>query len=62
MLDQAPNENIIPMLGHKLLEVIQILCIRKWSDTEITDDLVHIREILGNHIDSITYSNLNKYF
>jgi V-type H+-transporting ATPase subunit H len=42
MILKAPNENIIPMLGNHLLPVIEMLCLRKWSDSDISDDLAFI--------------------
>ncbi|KAJ3258864.1 H(+)-transporting V1 sector ATPase subunit H [Boothiomyces macroporosus] len=54
MLINAPTENIIPMLGHKLLGVIETLSVRKWSDPEITEDLMYVREELSHHVASLS--------
>lgn len=49
MILKAP-ETIVPMLGHKLLPVIEMLSVRKWSDTDISDDLTLIRDALSTRI------------
>ncbi|KAJ3011740.1 UNVERIFIED_CONTAM: H(+)-transporting V1 sector ATPase subunit H [Siphonaria sp. JEL0065] len=54
MLILAPQENIIPMLGNKLLQLCETLSARKWSDTEITDDLTYIKEELAKNINSLS--------
>ncbi|KAJ3268876.1 H(+)-transporting V1 sector ATPase subunit H [Terramyces sp. JEL0728] len=54
MLINAPAENIIPMLGHKLLGAIETLSVRKWSDPEITEDLMYVREELSHHVASLS--------
>jgi V-type H+-transporting ATPase subunit H len=50
MILLGPNENIIPMLGHKLLPAIEALSVRKWADGEILEDLMLLREELGRHV------------
>ncbi|KAJ3360925.1 H(+)-transporting V1 sector ATPase subunit H [Kappamyces sp. JEL0680] len=50
----APQENIIPMLGHKVLQAIEVLSVRKWSDPEIMDDLNLLRDELGHHVASLS--------
>ncbi|KAJ3307222.1 H(+)-transporting V1 sector ATPase subunit H [Kappamyces sp. JEL0829] len=50
----APQENIIPMLGHKVLQAIEVLSVRKWSDPEIMDDLNLLRDELGHHVVSLS--------
>ncbi|KAI9311755.1 armadillo-type protein [Obelidium mucronatum] len=54
MLTLAPQENIIPMLGNKLLQLCETLSTRKWSDSEITDDLTLIKEELAKNINSLS--------
>ncbi|KAJ3393328.1 H(+)-transporting V1 sector ATPase subunit H [Entophlyctis sp. JEL0112] len=54
MLILAPQENIIPMLGNKLLNLCETLSARKWTDTEITDDLSYIKEELAKNINSLS--------
>ncbi|ORY30448.1 ARM repeat-containing protein [Rhizoclosmatium globosum] len=54
MLTLAPQENIIPMLGNKLLQLTETLSARKWSDTEIAEDLTFIKEELAKNINSLS--------
>ncbi|KAJ3200019.1 H(+)-transporting V1 sector ATPase subunit H [Entophlyctis luteolus] len=54
MLILAPQENIIPMLGNKLLNLCETLSSRKWTDSEITDDLSYIKEELAKNINSLS--------
>jgi V-type H+-transporting ATPase subunit H len=54
MIVNAPAENIIPMLGYKLLPAIEALSVRKWADSEILDDLMFLREELGRHVQSLS--------
>jgi V-type H+-transporting ATPase subunit H len=54
MIINAPDENIIPMLGYRLLPTIEALSVRKWADTEILDDLMFLREELGRHVQSLS--------
>jgi V-type H+-transporting ATPase subunit H len=55
MILKAPQENIIPMLGNKLLPVIEMLSVRKWSDTDISDDLTFIRDELSKRVADLSY-------
>lgn len=55
MILKAPSENIIPMLGNKLLPVIEMLSIRKWSDSDIADDLTFIRDELSKRVADLSY-------
>ncbi|KAJ3415272.1 H(+)-transporting V1 sector ATPase subunit H [Chytridiales sp. JEL 0842] len=48
MLTKSPQENMVPMLGNKLLTVCEVLLTRKWTDTEIAEDLELIRSELAN--------------
>lgn len=57
----APEATIIPMLGHKLLQDVEILSVRKWSDGEIIDDLMFLREELGKHVASLSYVIFSLY-
>jgi hypothetical protein len=50
----APSVTIIPMLGHKLLSAVETLSLRKWSDTEITDDINFLRDELGKYVASLS--------
>ncbi|KAJ3138179.1 H(+)-transporting V1 sector ATPase subunit H [Physocladia obscura] len=54
MINLAPQENIIPMLGNKLLNLSETLAARKWTDTEITEDLEYIKEELAKNINSLS--------
>ncbi|KAJ3231467.1 H(+)-transporting V1 sector ATPase subunit H [Chytriomyces hyalinus] len=54
MLLLAPQENIIPMLGNKLLNLCETLSARKWSDTEISEDLDYIKQELAKNINSLS--------
>ncbi len=54
MIQLAPASTIIPMLAHKLLQDCEVLSVRKWSDSEITDDLMWLREELGKHVASLS--------
>lgn len=55
MVVKAPNETIIPMLGYKLLQDIEVLSIRKWSDVEVVEDLMYLRDELGKHVAFLSY-------
>ena len=50
MVQVSPNETIIPMLGLKLLSVVEVLSVRKWSDPEIVEDMMVLRDVLGHHV------------
>ncbi|ORY23491.1 ATPase, V1 complex, subunit H [Neocallimastix californiae] len=54
MLEKAPGANMIPMLGNKMLPFCETLLGRKWSDTEITDDLTYLKEELGKNIQKLS--------
>ena len=54
MIEKAPNENMIPMLGNKLLPVIEMLSVRKWTDTDISDDLTFVQEQLKKRVDDLS--------
>ncbi|KAJ1549725.1 V-type proton ATPase subunit H, partial [Cladochytrium tenue] len=42
------------MLGNKVLPVCESLSARKWTDTEITDDLDYIKEQLGKSVQTLS--------
>ncbi|KAL2912179.1 H(+)-transporting V1 sector ATPase subunit H [Polyrhizophydium stewartii] len=54
LLTKAPEANIIPMLGNKILALCETLATRKYTDTEINDDLTTIIEELARHVASLT--------
>ncbi|KAI8911543.1 ATPase, V1 complex, subunit H [Gorgonomyces haynaldii] len=54
MITKAPKLTIIPMLGNKLFPVIEQLSVRKWSDSDIVEDLQFIRDELSHHVAELT--------
>ncbi|KAI8804463.1 armadillo-type protein [Cladochytrium replicatum] len=54
LLEQAHQENIAHMLGNKLLIVCDNLSARKWSDTEITEDLDYLKEELSKSVQNLS--------
>lgn len=54
MLTKAPAENMMPMLGNKLLNLCETLIGRKWSDTDISDDLEFMRDELGKNVQDLS--------
>ncbi|KAI8620174.1 ATPase V1 complex subunit H [Chytriomyces sp. MP71] len=54
MLLLSPSENIIPMLGNKLLNLCETLSARKWTDSEISEDLEYIKEELAKNINRLS--------
>ncbi|KAI8928767.1 armadillo-type protein [Entophlyctis helioformis] len=54
LITKAPSENIIAMLGNKILPLCETLATRKYSDTEINEDLVLIVEQLSHNVASLT--------
>jgi V-type H+-transporting ATPase subunit H len=54
MVIKAPEENIVAMIGSKLVPVIEMLAIRKWSDADITDDLQFLCAELNKHLQSLS--------
>jgi V-type H+-transporting ATPase subunit H len=59
MLSKAPQENLVSMLGNKLLTVCEVLLTRKWTDTEIADDLEYIKDELSKVV--VTLSTFDEY-
>ncbi|KAJ3342660.1 H(+)-transporting V1 sector ATPase subunit H [Gonapodya sp. JEL0774] len=51
---KAPDENIIPMLGAKLLPFVETLQGRKWTDAEIIEDLEYLKDMLSHNVASLT--------
>jgi V-type H+-transporting ATPase subunit H len=54
MLVKASDENIIPMLGLRILPAVQTLSLRKWADEEIRQDMDFIVQELNAHVDTLT--------
>lgn len=54
MLEKAPGANMIPMLGNKMVPFCETLLGRKWSDSEITDDLTYLKEELSKNIQKLS--------
>ncbi|KAJ3106593.1 H(+)-transporting V1 sector ATPase subunit H [Phlyctochytrium planicorne] len=53
-LAKAPQENLVAMLGNKVLNVCDTLASRKWSDSEISEDLEFIKEELRHRVQSLS--------
>ncbi|KAI8843669.1 armadillo-type protein [Chytridium lagenaria] len=51
---QSPQENLVALLGNKVLAICETLSTRKWSDSEITDDLEYLKEELGHRVQSLS--------
>ncbi|KND02681.1 H(+)-transporting V1 sector ATPase subunit H [Spizellomyces punctatus DAOM BR117] len=54
MLSKAPQENMAAMIGNKLLNVCETLAGRKWSDTDITEDLEYLKEELAKSVANLS--------
>ncbi|KAI9197525.1 armadillo-type protein [Polychytrium aggregatum] len=54
LLVKAPEENLMAMLAHKVLNLSETLSSRKWSDTEIADDLEFIKEKLQTNVANLS--------
>ncbi|EGF76661.1 hypothetical protein BATDEDRAFT_37522 [Batrachochytrium dendrobatidis JAM81] len=54
LINKAPDENIMAMLGTKILGLCETLATRKYSDSEINDDLRFIVEELTQNVASLT--------
>ncbi|KAH6586275.1 hypothetical protein BASA50_000740 [Batrachochytrium salamandrivorans] len=54
LMTKAPEENITAMLGNKILGLCETLATRKFSDTEINDDLQFVVEELARNVASMT--------
>lgn len=55
MIVKAGSVNIVPMLSHRVFQLSETLLVRKWSDTEIAEDLEFIKEELGKSMVNFTY-------
>ncbi|KXS19260.1 ARM repeat-containing protein [Gonapodya prolifera JEL478] len=51
---KAPDDNIIPMLGAKLLPFVETLQGRKWTDAEIVEDLEYLKDVLSHNVANLT--------
>jgi len=49
-LVKAPEANAPPMLGAKVLPLVESLSARKWSDEEIDEDLQLVKEVLSDKL------------
>ena len=55
LLLKAPKENMVPMLGAKVLDIVEQFSVRKWSDEEILDDIKELETELKRHVDLLTF-------
>ncbi|KAK9763387.1 H(+)-transporting V1 sector ATPase subunit H [Basidiobolus ranarum] len=53
-VEKAPEQNMAPMLVHKLLHFVESLTTRKWSDADIPQDLEYIKTELEKNFQSLT--------
>ncbi|KAJ3039883.1 H(+)-transporting V1 sector ATPase subunit H [Rhizophlyctis rosea] len=56
ILEKAPQENMPALIGNKVLNVAETLSGRKWTDSEIGEDLEYIKEELSKSV-----ANLSTY-
>ncbi|TPX33246.1 hypothetical protein SmJEL517_g03842 [Synchytrium microbalum] len=54
MLSKAMQENLAAMFGNKVLNTCENLLARKWSDTEISEDLEYLRDELSKALQSLS--------
>ncbi|KAJ3054634.1 H(+)-transporting V1 sector ATPase subunit H [Rhizophlyctis rosea] len=54
ILEKAPQENMSAFIGNKVLNVAETLSGRKWSDTEIGEDLEFIKEELSKSVANLS--------
>ena len=54
ILEKAPLENMVSLLGNKALNVCEILAIRKWGDEEITLDVEFLKSELTKSVASLS--------
>jgi V-type H+-transporting ATPase subunit H len=54
MLEKAPSANMLPMLGNKMVPFCETLLGRKWSDSEITEDLTFLKDELSKNIQKLS--------
>ena len=51
---KASRQNMVPMLGAKVLDIVEQFSVRKWSDEEIMDDIKELEGELKRHVDLLT--------
>jgi V-type H+-transporting ATPase subunit H len=54
LVAKAPAENLPAMLVAKLLPFVKNLAGRKWSDEEIMEDIIFLRDELTTNFESLT--------
>lgn len=54
MIVKAGSSTIVSLLNHRVFQLSETLLIRKWSDTEITEDLDFIKDELGKSMFNLT--------
>jgi V-type H+-transporting ATPase subunit H len=55
MLSKAPECTILPMVGHKVINLCENFSNRKWADEEIKEDLQFLQTELGKTIQNLRY-------
>ena len=55
LVSKAPTANLPAMLVAQLLPFAKNLATRKWSDEDIVDDVVFLRDELNARFESLTY-------
>jgi hypothetical protein len=54
MITFAPSQNALPMVGHKVNQLCNLLNQRKWNDSDIKDELIFLESELNSHIESLS--------
>ena len=57
MIVKAPSMTVVSLLSHNVYSLVENLLVKKWSDTEIAEDLEFIKEELGKSLANLTYLN-----
>ena len=55
MISKAGQVTIMSLLANKVFYMAEVLLTRKFTDTEITQDLEFIKEELGKSLANLTY-------
>jgi len=54
MISKSASTTIVPLLGYHVFPLVETLQTRKWSDSDIPEDLDFIKEALGSCLVNLT--------
>ena len=62
LYEKAHEVALLPMVGHKVMNLCDTLLARKWSDEDIVEDLQYLRDELEKNVQKLRFVDVDRFF